>query len=89
MKTKTSFRSLYSFPGFRALARFKCGVKGDPVARVVQLVRRQKKRLAPVAAGRSRVSALNGPTASGIWTPPTRVCIWTSNIGAWLVRTAA
>lgn len=45
MKTKTSFRDLYSFSGFRARARFKCGVKGDPVARVVELVRHQKKRL--------------------------------------------
>lgn len=88
MKTKTSLRSLYSFPGFRALARFKCGIKGDPKARVVQLVRRQKKRFAPVADERSEVFAPGEPTASGIWMPPTCACIWTLNTGAWLALTA-
>jgi hypothetical protein len=89
MKTKTSLRSLYNFPGFRALARFKCGIKGDPKARVIQLVRRQKKRFAQGAAGESTVFAPGEPTASEIWMPPTCVSIWTLNTGAWLARTAA
>lgn len=89
MKTKTSLRSLYSFPGFRALARFKCGVKGDPKARVVQLVRRQKKRPALAAGEQSRGSAPGGLTAFGTWTPRTRAFIWTSNTGASLAQTAA
>lgn len=89
MKTKTSFPALYSFPGFRARARFKCGVKGDPKARVVQLVRRQKKRFAPAAAERSGVSAPGESTAFETWMRQTPAFIWTSNTGAWLARTAA
>ena len=50
MKTKTCFSELYSFPGFRAKARFKSGILGDPVARVVTLVRRQKKQHAAAVA---------------------------------------
>ena len=55
MKTKTCFRALYSFPGFQARARFKSGVKGDPHARVVALVRRQKKHLLRVRTAMPRV----------------------------------
>lgn len=44
MKTKKSFSEIYSFPGFRAKAKFKKGILGDPKARIVELVRRQKKR---------------------------------------------
>lgn len=66
MKTKTSFHDLYSFPGFRAHARFKCGVKGDPVARVVKLARQQKKTYAPVAGDHSAGSGTGVSTVSGI-----------------------
>ena len=55
MKTKTCFRALYSFPGFQALARFKSGVTGDPHARVVALVRRQKKMSAGGEVGHFRL----------------------------------
>jgi hypothetical protein len=88
MKTKTSFRDLYSFPGFRARARFKCGVKGDPKARVVQLVRRQKKRSALAAAEPSGGSVPGGFTAFVTSMPRTPAFIWTSNTGASPARTA-
>jgi len=42
MDTKTSFRDLYSFPGFRASARLKLHPE-HPGARMTTLKRRQKK----------------------------------------------
>jgi hypothetical protein len=89
MKTKTSFRDLYSFPGFRARARFKCGVKGDQAARVVELVRRQKKASVPVATVRSMVSGLVVFTASEMWMPQVLESIWISNTGVSAVQMAA
>ena len=88
MKTKTSLRSLYSFPGFQARSRFKSGVKGDPKARVIELVRRQKKAFAPAVAGRSPFSTTAGPTASVIWTAGTCESSWTSSIGAYPAQIA-
>ena len=49
MKTKITFSQLYDFPGFRAKARFKSGIKGDHKARVVELTRHQKKRFVQYA----------------------------------------
>lgn len=46
MKTKTTLASLYSFPGFKAMANLK-GIYGDPESRIITLKRRQKKRFAP------------------------------------------
>lgn len=86
MKTKTSFRELYNFPGFRARARFKCGVKGDPVARVIELVRRQKKASAPFAGDPSGLSGIGESTAYGICPPQRLASIWILNTGASLVR---
>ena len=83
MKTKTTFSQLYDFPGFRARARFKCGVFKDSKARVVELVRRQKKRFAPAAERRHGVFTTGGLTASAIWMPAGIASTWTSSIGAW------
>lgn len=88
MKTKTSFRDLYSFSGFRARARFKCGVKGDPVARVVELVRHQKKTSAPVAGDHPTTSGTAVFTGSGTWMPGRPASTWTLNIGASPARRA-
>ena len=54
MKTKKSLSEIYSFPGFRARAKFKKGILGDSRARVVALVRRQKKRFVRVAVRHPR-----------------------------------
>ena len=82
MKTKTSLRDVYSPTGFRARSRFKCGIMGDPKARVVQLERRQKKAPALAADNRSELSAIGGRTARAIWTPEASASSWTSNTGA-------
>jgi hypothetical protein len=50
---------LYRFPGFEPLATLR-GVFGDPMAVVVALRRRRKKRLAEGAAEFSRSSTING-----------------------------
>jgi hypothetical protein len=82
MKTKTSFSQLYDFPGFRARARFKSGVFKDPIARVVELARRQKKRFVPAAERRHGVSTTGGLTASAIWMPADIASTWISSIDA-------
>jgi hypothetical protein len=66
MKTKTTFSQLYSFPGFRARPRFKCGVFQDPKARVVDLARRQKKRFVPAVNVHREVFTITESIASGI-----------------------
>jgi hypothetical protein len=49
MDTKLTLKDLYSFPGFRALAKLTPHPE-DPDARVVTFRRRQKKVSAPVVA---------------------------------------
>ena len=88
MKTKTCFRALYSFPGFQAHARFKSGVKGDPHARVVALVRRQKKASALGVGGDPPRSTTAGSTASAIWTAAVPGSTWTSSIDGYPARSA-
>jgi hypothetical protein len=89
MKTHTSFRQLYSFPGFGAKARFKCGVRGDPGARVVELVRHQKKVSAPVVADHLQHSAIDVSTGCGIYPPPPPAFTWTLNIAGFPAQSAA
>jgi hypothetical protein len=48
MKDKKHLNALYSFPGFRARARLN-GIFQDPMARVIELKRRQKKQPARYA----------------------------------------
>jgi hypothetical protein len=84
MKTKTSFHSLYSFPGFRARSRFKSGVFQDPKARVVELVRRQKKQSVQYAAHRHEFITINGFTESGMWMPAACASIWNSSTGGFI-----
>jgi hypothetical protein len=60
MKRARTWCELYSFPGFRAMARLK-GVFGDPGVRVVRL--RRKKR-----PGRVRAAAASGSrSTTGAW----------------------
>jgi hypothetical protein len=68
MKTKKTLAACYSFPGFRAGSRLT-GVLGDPVARVITLVRRQKKSFVGCAA-RTIVDFMTGDAIGfGIWMP--------------------
>lgn len=83
MKTKTTFSQLYNFPGFRARARFKSGVFQDPGARVVELVRRQKKRFAPDASAHLVAFMIGEFTEFATWTLAATGSTWTSSIGAW------
>src|SRR5256714_14901825 len=53
----------YCFPGFRPQPTV-CGVFGDPIARVIRLTRRSKKRLVAVA-GASRWAGTNARCGVG------------------------
>ena len=68
MKTKKSLSEIYSFPGFRARVKFKKGILGDQKARVLDLIRRQKKQFVRVAARLPRVIMINASTALEILT---------------------
>ncbi len=86
MNTKTTLNSLYSFPGFRALARLKV-VPGDSGARLVTLRRRSKKRLAPVVT-HSTASMIILLTKFGTWTLEGCVSACPSSIAAFFARSA-
>ncbi len=86
MKTKRTFKELYSFPGFRAKARFKSGILGDPMARVVELERRQKKVYVP-DAGRQRQAFMTGASIGyGMRTVAVCACTLSLITGALIVR---
>jgi hypothetical protein len=79
MKTKKSLSEVYSFPGFRARARFKKGILGDQKARVLELIRRQKKRFVRIAAELPGVITISAFTVLEILTAETCGFIWNSN----------
>lgn len=89
MKTKTSFRDVYSKPGFRARTRFACGIQGDNKARVVKLERRQKKVSALDAVSHAAFFETAGSIARVILTLGPYASTWTSNTGEQLVKVAA
>ena len=84
MKIKTTLSQLYNFPGFRARARFKCGVFQDCRARVVALARRKKKRFVQGADIPRRVFTIIGFTVFEIWMPAARASSWNLNTGVWI-----
>ena len=88
MKTNKTLQDLYSFSGFRAQSRLK-GMMGDFQARIVTLVRRQKKRHAAHAARSRAVSTIIRRTGSATWTPAESASIWNSNIGGWTAGVVA
>ena len=53
MKTRNTVSALYSNPGFRARSTLT-GIYGDPYARVIKLVRCQKKQSAQFVIHRRR-----------------------------------
>ena len=66
MPKQRRLQDAYRFPGFQPLARVR-GVFGDPKLRIVQLVRRRKKRRV-VSAGRCiERSTINGAAEWAIW----------------------
>jgi len=88
MKTNRSLKELYSFPGFRALARFKSGVFQEPKARVVELVRRQKKRCVHAAGRAAEATTTRRRTACEMWTLVERRSIWNSNTAGLIAESA-
>jgi hypothetical protein len=79
MITKKSFSEIYSFPGFRARSKFKKGILGDPKARVVELVRRQKKQFVQPAGRLPEVITISGHIVSEILIAVICEFIWNSN----------
>ena len=75
MKTNQTLNKLYSFPGFRALTKLK-GMFGDFPARIVTLVRRQKKRCAVHAARPLEASTTVRSIRCGTLIPEACGCIW-------------
>ena len=88
MKTKKSFSEIYSFPGFRARAKFKKGILGDPKARIVELARRQKKRFVQLAASHPEATTINVSTGSEISPVVTCGSIWNLNTAELTANTA-
>ena len=87
MKTKKTLNDLYSFPGFRAHSKLK-GMFGDSPARIVTLVRRQKKRYA-VHAARSLASSMTArPIVCVMSIPGTPGFTRNSNIAGWTAASA-
>ena len=77
MKIKKCFSEIYSLSGFRARSKFKKGIPGDSKARVVELVRRQKKRFVQAAVSHPGITTINVFTELEIW--PAGICGFTWN----------
>jgi len=86
METKTTFKELYSFTGFRACSRLKT-YPDDSEARVVVVNRRQKKRYVPVVENAFMVSATAEHTQYVTWMPQIPVFMWNLNTDGYTVRT--
>jgi hypothetical protein len=82
MKTNKTLSDLFSFPGFRARSKLK-GVFGDSPARIVTLVRRQKKRRVPHVARPGGASMTAEPTRSATWTRAVPGFTSHSSIAGW------
>ncbi len=87
MKTKTSLKDLYSFPGFRALIRLRPHPE-DPDARVVTLRRRQKKVLVPAADMSSAVFMTTGRIVSAMSQAVEHECMLSSSIAGFSAQGA-
>jgi len=65
----------YQFPGFRPLAQVQ-GIYGDPYARVIRLIRRQKKQAAASAEPFTKASTIGRLVVFAICPVATRGFIW-------------
>ena len=73
-------RDAYRFPGFRPVDDLR-GVFGDPLARVIVLVRRSKKRRAGRVDGSNPAGTIEGSGAFEILEPAICVYSWSSRYG--------
>jgi hypothetical protein len=80
MKKTKKLLDEYRFPGFRPLAAIK-GKFGDPKARIITLVRIQKKLYAVVAAPLIASSMTARSGKSGIFPAVMPASIWNSKCG--------
>jgi hypothetical protein len=80
MKKTKKLLDEYRFPGFRPLTVIK-GKFGDSKARIIKLVRRQKKRFAVYAVQPARHSMTGKPDWSGICPVAMPEYIWKSKCG--------
>jgi hypothetical protein len=83
MNKKTTLKDLYSFPGFRALARLKDCVD-HPGARIVTLKRRQKKRFVRVGKF-TAVGTTAGLKSFATWILAIRPSTWNSRFAGFNV----
>ena len=86
MKTRKSFRDLYSFPGFRARATLRPHPE-DSGGYIVTLERRQKKRSVPDAARSYPVSEIDAPIGCETSMPDHLAFTLNSSTGGFPVRT--
>jgi hypothetical protein len=87
MKTKNTFRDLYTFPGFRAHATLKTHPE-DPEGCMVTLERRQKKRSVPAAGRRHQAIGTGELIGCEIWMPEQPAFILRSSIAELPARIA-
>ena len=85
MKTKTTLKDLYSFPGFRALVRLKAHPE-DPDARIVTLRRRQKKVFVPAATMFNAAIMTAGCIVFAMSQAPARACMWSLSTAGFSVQ---
>jgi len=81
---QTTLSSLYSFPGFRALATLK-EAPDDPEGRVIVLRRRQKKQPAPAVID-NPASTIGPPIGFGIWIPVASASTWSSSTAGYAAK---
>jgi len=86
MKTKKSLAEIYSFPGFKAQSKFKKGILGDSHARILGLVRRQKKRFVRRVVNLQKVIMINASIALEILVAETCGFIWNLNTAGLIVK---
>jgi hypothetical protein len=79
MKTKKTFRDLYSHPGFRAQSTLTPHPR-DPKGYIVKLQRRQKKRFVPAAVKQCSVLETDETMWFGIVMLERATSIWSSSI---------
>jgi len=75
MQKRRALRNEYRFPGFYPKANIQ-GMFGDPKARVITLVRRQKKRPVVFAGQFTGVFTIERYGVCGIYPMETRAFIW-------------
>ena len=87
MKTKTTLRDLYKFPGFRARATLRSN-PADPEGYIVTLERRQKKRSVPAAVQRHQAIGIGELIWCETWMPEQPASILSSSIAGLPARIA-